>query len=289
MAERQTSGSGASEKRSEQPQPMSIHDAIAGIFQHTIERGEAIRKATEQIELSDAKDYRLIMFFFFSRAMRDYAAIRHLWYQGFGAECWVIGRSMIEVLLQAALLRQNPAKHTTAFFEHGEVVRYAAALKTMRLIREGKTIPPPGATFLDPDSPRMVALRQQFNANKHKFEKGKHGRLSENWWCGTISNLAESVRSDPEYGQYLFDQYHFAYASGSFYVHSSEPVVVDYIVPDRKSLHMRVPEYGEEPSVPMHMTKRFLLMCIFLNEACRLGFDAELKDDWMEIDNALPH
>ena len=66
-------------------------------------------------------------------------------------------------------------------------------------------------------------------------------------------------------------------------------MVVDYIVHDGKNLRTHVPEYGSEASMPLHMTKRFLLMCIFLNEACRLGFDAELKSDWMQIDNTLPH
>jgi hypothetical protein len=66
-------------------------------------------------------------------------------------------------------------------------------------------------------------------------------------------------------------------------------VVVDCIVHDGKNLRMHVPESGSEACVPLHMTSRFLLMCIFLLEACRLGFDAELKSDWMQIDNTLPH
>jgi hypothetical protein len=57
-------------------------------------------------------------------------------------------------------------------------------------------------------------------------------------------------------------------------------VIGDYVVREGADLRMRVPEYGTEPSVPMHMTKRFILMCIFLNDACKLGFDAELTDDW---------
>ena len=36
---------------------------------------------------------------------------------------------------------------------------------------------------------------------------------------------------------------------------------MDYIVHDGKNLRMHVPEYGSEASVPLHMTKRFLLMC----------------------------
>ena len=40
--------------------------------------------------------------------------------------------------------------------------------------------------------------------------------------------------ADSEYGQYLFDQYHYAYASDSLYVHAAERVIADYIVHDER-------------------------------------------------------
>jgi hypothetical protein len=128
----------------------------------------------------------------------------------------VVGRSMIEMLLQAALLRKDPAKHTAAFFEHGQVTRYLAAKKAVKLVDEGRTVLPTAATPFDLASPRMIQLQQQFEANKHKFKKGKTNRFWDNWWCYNISKLAELAKPDQEYGQYLFDLYQFAYANDRF-------------------------------------------------------------------------
>ncbi len=78
-----------------------------------------------------------------------------------------------------------------------------------------------------------------------------------------------------------------AYASDSLYVHAAERVIADYIVHDGKNLRLREPKYGSEPAVPLTMSKRFILMCIFLDDACKLGFEAQLKADWKAIDAVL--
>ncbi len=263
------------------------HELLDKLFNDRIAHGAALLQAAQAIHTQAETDPRLLMAFFYAKAFRDYRAAHQLWIKGFGSECWAIGRSLIELLLQAALLRQNPKVHALAYFQHAALKRFSIAEKARRLIVSGKSVPPPEITF-DLSTPAMVALRKEWDAHKHKFIRGKKkNAVCENWWKGSLADLAERVRKDPKYGQYLFDEYHLAYRIGSAFAHSAELILPEIIEKDKGGFRLKEPQIGSEPSAPMHLTRRLLLLGIFLNEICKLGFKKQLDEEWRALEEAF--
>jgi Family of unknown function (DUF5677) len=262
--------------------------AAMGLLQVSIDRGQRLWESANQKPSKSPSRFERIMRAFFARALRDCRAVQLLWTAGFGPECWVIGRTLIELELQAALLQQEPAKYADAFFIHADMMRYQTAVRAQQLVDKGLTQVPSGFKFLDHSNPRIARLAKTYHDHKHEFIKNKKPeRLWENWWKGSIANLAQRVRSDPKYGQSLYDEYQFGYANDSAYVHSSERVIVDVLAMDGNDFSIREPSLGSEPSVPFQIARRFLQMCIFFNSAFQLDFAAELEADWDACDEAL--
>jgi hypothetical protein len=261
-------------------------NAIEGIFQACLAHGKMVYEEAEKVPISDKEDYRLILRYFFGRALRDYHAIYYLWNKGFGAECLTVGRPLIELMLQSWYLLQDPSPRALMFFQHAKVMRYQIAERARKFLEEGKTVAPPD--WFDPSTPRIVAMRAEYEAHKNKFRMRKSHKLWTNWWCGTLATIAEqALVADQKYGQYLFDQHRFEYQIGSAYVHSSEVAMGSYIYKDEKGYHVRPPEELSEPRVPLHMSQRFVLLCIFVDRAYDLGLGEQLTKDWDDIQDTF--
>jgi hypothetical protein len=264
------------------------YETVTNLLKATINDGYGLWRAAMVKRPTTADSFELVMLAFFARSLRDSRAVHRLWTAGFGPESWVVGRPLIELALQAALLRQDPQKHAKAFLLHGKIMRYQSALKAQSLVDRALTKAPQGISFLDQNNPRVAELAKIYNAHKQEFIRQRSPeRLWQNWWKGSIADLAKRVRSDPKYGQSLFDEYHFGYANASLYVHSSERVVVDIMEVDNGAVRLREPELGSEPSVPFHTARRLLQMCIFFNDAFQLGSESKLEDDWQMVEKAL--
>jgi hypothetical protein len=273
---------------SEDPAEINPIDFTKSLLEGTINRGYSLWRAAITKRPTTTDRFELIMLAFFARVLRDSRAVHRLWTVGFGPECWVVGRPLIELALQAALLRQDRLKYANAYFIHGKIMRYQSAVKAQGLIDRGLTKAPPGMNFLDQKNPRIAELAKIYHDHKNEFIKNKKPeRLWENWWKGSIAKLAAEVRPYPKYGQSLYDEYHFGYANASLYVHSSERVMVDIMETDGGVVRIREPTIGSEPSVPFHTARRLLQICIFFDDAFQLGFKDELECEWEAANEAL--
>ncbi len=279
-----TSGAGVGKGEQQLVEKLELID---GLFEDRIRLGQTLLEAAQKMNTQSERDYRLLMAFFYAKAFRDYQAAATLWMRGFGSESWAMGRSLIEIALQTALLRQDPKSNALAFFRHADVKRYDTLLKMKRLIDSNATVAPPEVKY-DLAHPEMQRLRQEYEAHKSKFYQGKNSkRIWDNWWKGNLRELSERVRNDPEYGQYLFDEYHVSYRFGSSFVHSAEMILPEFVAKGKGGFHIIQPELGSEESAPMHLTRRLMLIGIFLNQLCALGYDQLLKDEWNAMDEAF--
>jgi hypothetical protein len=150
-----------------------VNHVVLAMLQANIDRGQRLWDAANKAGSRSPSRYERIMRAFFARSLRDCRAVQVLWKAGFGPECWVIGRTMIELELQAALLKQEPTKYADAFFIHGNVMRYQTAVRAQELVDKGLTEVPPGFKFLDLGNPRMAELAGSYHRHKHEFIKNK--------------------------------------------------------------------------------------------------------------------
>jgi hypothetical protein len=68
--------------------------------------------------------YDVVMLFFFSKSYKTYQAIAFLWRSGFYEDAWLLTRTLFEIWMQAAYLREKPMERTRQFREHGPVSMY---------------------------------------------------------------------------------------------------------------------------------------------------------------------
>jgi hypothetical protein len=258
------------------------NDIAQGLLEGSINRGYVLWRAAILKHPRKQDTFERVILGFLARALWTGRAVHALWIAGYGPQSAVVGRVLIELALQAALLVQD-RQHARAYATHDRLMRYRSLLKLQRFAKDG-------VAPLNPSVPEQIAdLRPFYDAHKQEFLRpGKSERLWDNWWKGSIADLANRMRSVPDYGESLYHEYQFGYDVGSLYTHSTGRVTEDFMAFDESGNPiLKEPTRGDEPSAPFHIVRRLYQLYIFFDMALKLGEESQLKEDWEALNEAM--
>ena len=188
-------------------------------FQIGTDAAEEVMKRVASIRAPDPEQlaYKITMWFFFCKAYKSFQAVRLLWKGGFAEDALALSRTIYELLLQAAYMRQNPRERAKLFAEFDPVARYAwyEQLKTLNrpeLVKDMESRP---------------GDLQELKAQHDRY-KDAYPQVHRGWTGKSIRTLAKDLGS-------AFETHYVAYYwIQSNVIHSSISAVGQYLSEHRK-------------------------------------------------------
>jgi len=220
---------------------LGICEGIAGKFSAALEGAKLPAKKED-------RQPRIAAAFFFTKAARTMAGLKTLWVAGYDEDAVVLARSLTEILLQAAYLNQEPAVRAAALLDHVE------KSKVRMLKRRQK-----GEEKRDASGkPALRQLSHELTARNPKIDLTDPQKLHDNWWKGTLADLADAWLGE-EHGEPILDDYYSSYIADSHYAHTSPLVMPDYIEVHGDALSvLKESPLRHDLDVVINAAKRFL-------------------------------
>jgi hypothetical protein len=190
--------------------------ALAAICDTVSALAEKVRRDLQSRPASKLAQWVLI--YWFAKAAKSYDAAILLWRSGYWQDAAMVGRTILEIALQAMYFRREPDRFAAEFFAH-ETVQRNILFKEMAEYTNSEKIRSEIQKFFAENSLDPAAFKRQ-----------------RHWWGkGSIWDLVEEIR---EQGIYIGAEntYRSQYVSLSMLVHGTPFAVRYYIVPQEDSM-----------------------------------------------------
>lgn len=166
------------------------------------------QKPGTNLSFEDDVTLEAILLFFFCKSYKTYQAIAALWRAGFYEDTSLLTRTLFEIWMQAAYIRERPRERARQFQEHDPVRMYRAYLALKKHGEEELT-----AAF--ESRADFAEIRSQYDLR---------GATMKNYWFGrSLSSLAK------ELGPPFDKEYLVGYWWQSNFVHSAVTSMQHYV------------------------------------------------------------
>ena len=218
------------------------------------------QKPAADLSLGADATFEAIMLFFFCKSYKTYQAIATLWCAGFYEDAWLITRTLFEIWMQAAYMREKPRDRAQQFQKHAPIRMYRAYLA---LKKHGEH--EPIAAF--ENWADFAEIQSQY------AHSGRTEQQQNNWFGKSISFLAD------ELGPNFKKQYLVEYWWQSNLVHSAETSMQPYVT---DSLELNCRPGNTEPELdvkiaPRIATKYFISITEEISEALSIDVRADIQ------------
>jgi hypothetical protein len=244
----------------------------ASTFRIAIDLAEKLVSRVPRVRARDSEDlaYKISMWFFFCKAFKSLQATATLYESGFGEDALVIARTIFELYLQAAYMREAPHERARAFAEFDPVARYAW-YKRLKSLNSQELV-----ASIERDPVQLAELEALHN----KFQSRYPG-IGRGWTGMTIASLAR------HFGREIEKYYVAYYWIQSNLVHSGVTSVGHYVTPELSELvHNCYPstDFSETTkTVPIVSTSMLIAVISEVEKALDAELSAEVVRAFAEV------
>lgn len=195
---------------------VSMTPALAAICNTVSTLAEKVRR---DLQTRPAKKLaHWVLIYWFAKAAKSYDAALLLWRNGYWQDAAMLGRTILEIALQAMYFRRDPDKFAAEFFAH-ETLQRNILFKEMVEHTNSDKIRSEIQKFFAEQSLDPAAFKRQ-----------------RNWWGkGSIWDLVEEIREQNIYTG-AESIYRSQYVSLSMLIHGTPFAVRYYVVPEKDSM-----------------------------------------------------
>jgi len=203
---------------------MTVESTLQRTFEIGHELAERTMRAAPSISTDNIPDltYKQVTLFFFAKGYKSYQAFKALWDQGFEEDATVLARTIFEIHLQAAHIREDPSRAIT-FLAHG-------AVKIYGLYQKAKT------QGLDDFVDLIEANDIEYWEKEADKVKDIAPRARENWWADTVEGRGSIQDLAEHHGQLA--RYSSLYWIQCSFSHSGAHSVTRYLKQEGDSLRI---------------------------------------------------